>query len=127
MPTLAEVMGGQGLNELSLWQLADAFEKFSSQWPRRVTAEVGFALAVAVKRESDKMGEGFRDKKREYLKIARDCARACMDALRGLPSDTLDDVATSYVTLVRVSLPEKFYSEYLTESGRFSEFTVLLA
>ena len=127
MPTDAEIAEGRGLNELSLWQLADAFKAFNGRWPKKVAAEVAFALAVAIRRVSDSMGEGFCDKKIEYTDIARRYARACADALRGLPSDSLDDVATSYVTLVGVSLPEKFYGEYLIKSGRFPEFTALLA
>ena len=127
MPTLARVMEGRDLNELPPWLLVDAFERFHTRWPKKVVAEVAFVLAVGIKREANKMGAGFKDKKIEYTDIARRYARECLSVLSELPADSLEDVATSYVSLVGVCIPEKFYLAYVKDSGRFPEFTALLS
>lgn len=126
MPTRSEIREGRGLGELSLWVLEEAFTSSREDWSRKLTAEVAFALALGIKRAAEAMGEGFRDKKAEYLEMARKYARLCEELLAGLPRDSYEDVSTSFVSLVGVSLPEKFYLEYVRDSGRFPELNALL-
>ncbi|MFY9462094.1 MAG: hypothetical protein WAP51_02740, partial [Candidatus Sungiibacteriota bacterium] len=66
------------LDKLSLWQLADIYNNGRHDWPARVSAEVAFALAIAIKREADLMGDGFKDKKEEYTAMARRYASECL-------------------------------------------------
>ena len=116
----------RGLGKLSLWNLIHAYNEHQARWPRKVAAEVAFALAVAIKRESDRMGEGFKDKKDEYTETARGYAAQCVAALSRLPDDSLRDVAPTFTSLVGVSLPNYFYLKYVTDKKFFPAFAALL-
>lgn len=118
------VLRGERLNELSLWQLVYAYNLYHRRWSIRIAAEVAFALAMAIKRESDRMGEGFKDKKEEYLALARQYARDCMAFIEA-SSDQVDD-ATLFTSLAGVAMPNRFYADYLVKSGRFPDFVSLL-
>lgn len=134
---------GKELDKLSLWNLRDAYDKYHAVWPKKLAAEVAFALAVAIKRASDSMGEGFRDKKVEYTAMAREYASACIALVRQLPAETLDDVSSAYGVLAGVTIPNYFYLDYLNSAAspyfdadgklislpilkRFPEFAALL-
>ena len=113
MTTAAEVQEGKGLSQLSLWSLADAYEKNRSGWPKKTAAEVAFALATGIKQASDGMGEGFRDKKDEYTVTAKRYAKECLAILSELPARTLDDVASVHTSLAGVTILNYFYSDYV--------------
>lgn len=114
------------LHKLSLWNLAEEFDGNSYKWPKKIAAEVAFALAVAIKREADRMGEGFADKKIEYTAKAKNYARQCIALAKELPADTMADVATSHTSLVGVGMPNYFYAAYITNKRFFPAFAALL-
>ena len=126
MANPADLEKGKGLNMLTIWELRDVYEMHYG-WPKKLAAEVAFALAVAIRRAAESMGPGFRDKTREYLVTASGYAKECVGFLSGLPSETFEDVSTSYTVLADVAIPEKFYLAYVKDSGRFPEFVGLLS
>ena len=113
MASIVEIMQGKGLSQLSLWALADAYENNRSGWPKKIVAEVAYALAIAIKQASDSMGEGFKDKKDEYTATAERYAKECMQLLAELPSRTLDDVAPVHTSLAGVTMLNYFYDTYV--------------
>lgn len=114
------------LSVLSLWQLADLYDREHERWPLRVAAEAAFSLAMAIKRESDRMGEGFRDKKDEYTAMACRYAKECLEYAKRLPAATLCDVAPIHTSLAGVTMPNYFYPEYITNRMFFPVFAALL-
>jgi len=116
----------RNLDKFSLWGLADVYEHEHRGWPVKIAAEVAFALAVAVKREADRMGDGFKDKKEEYTATARRYAQECIMHAKRLSSEALSDVGTNYTSLVGVGMPNYFYMEYITDKKFFPAFASLL-
>ncbi|MDO8500125.1 MAG: hypothetical protein Q7S66_05765 [bacterium] len=114
------------MEKLSLGNLHQVYHENHARWPRKVAAEVAFALAVAFKRASDNMREGFRDAKNEYTEMAIGYAAQCFTILSRLPADSLEDVAPTFTSLAGVAMPNYFYLSYITNKDRCSDFVALL-
>lgn len=118
---------GEGLATLSLWELRDVYAAWHRGWPKKLAAEVAFALAVGIKRSAESMGPGFADKKKKYLGMARGYAAECVVLLTGLPAGTMKDISPAHPSLAKIAMPNYFYLSYIRDHNRFPEFTELLS
>lgn len=118
--------GKNDLSKLSLWNLSSEFDRENHRWPKKLAAEVAFALALAIKLEADKMGVGFADKKAGYVAKARSYALQCVALAGELPAKTMSDVATSHTSLAGIIMPNYFYLSYIKSAEHYPDFASLL-